>query len=77
MALSPSTVDRHPLAVDALLGMLLPFWQLVIGCLVLLVLVVGTARLVRRGRSPMTTAMLVTAAIIVGVSVLGALASTR
>ena len=62
---------------DALLGMLLPMWQLVMGCCVLLALLVATVRLVRRGRSRMTNALLVTGAAIVGLSVLGFLAASR
>ena len=60
---------------DALLGMLMPFWQIVIGCCVLLALVAGTARLLRRGRSRMGNAMLVTGALIVGITVLGVVAA--
>jgi hypothetical protein len=58
---------------DALLGMLLPFWQIVIGLFVLLVLVAGTVRLARRGRSRMGNAMLVVAALIVGLTLVGLL----
>ncbi|SCL67535.1 hypothetical protein GA0070606_4578 [Micromonospora citrea] len=61
------------LAEDALLGLLLPFWHLVIGAFVLFVVVVSVARLARRGRSRMTTALLVTAAAIVGFAVVGVL----
>jgi hypothetical protein len=60
---------------DALLGMLMPFWQIIIGCCVLLALFAGTARLLRRGRSRMGNAMLVTAALIVGITVLGVVAA--
>lgn len=62
------------LATDALFGMLAPFWQAVIGCLVALVVAVATVRLARRGRSRMRTAMLVTAAAVLAVMLLGALA---
>jgi len=68
---------RPPLAGDALLGLLFPFWQLVIGCFVLVVLVAGTARLMRRGRTRMGNAMLVIGAFIVGVTLLGVLAGSR
>ncbi|MGK5677275.1 hypothetical protein ACSNOB_31155 [Micromonospora sp. URMC 106] len=61
------------LAEDALLGLLLPFWQLVIGAFVLFVVLVSVARLARRGRSRMTTALLVTAAAIAGFAVVGVL----
>ncbi|RLP99731.1 hypothetical protein [Micromonospora sp. CV4] len=60
-------------AEEALLGLLLPFWQLVIGAVVLVVLVLSVGRLARRGRSRMTTALLVTAAVIAGFTVLGVL----
>jgi hypothetical protein len=46
------------LATDALLGLLAPLWQLVIGLLVLVTLVVSVHRLVRRGPSRMGGAML-------------------
>ncbi|MFC0006764.1 hypothetical protein [Micromonospora siamensis] len=61
------------LAEDALLGLLLPFWQLVIGGFVLVVLVLSVGRLARRGRSRMTTALLVTAAAIAGFTLVGVL----
>ncbi len=61
------------LAEDALLGLLLPFWQLVIGAFVLFVVLVSVGRLARRGRSRMTTALLVTAAAIAGFAVVGVL----
>ncbi|MCX4389979.1 hypothetical protein OG777_24020 [Micromonospora peucetia] len=61
------------LAEDALLGLLLPFWQVVIGAFVVFVVLVSVARLARRGRSRMTTALLVTAAAIAGLAVVGVL----
>ncbi|WP_320069295.1 hypothetical protein [Micromonospora sp. RTGN7] len=66
---SPGTT----LAEEALLGLLLPFWQLVIGAVVLVVILVSVGRLARRGRSRMTTALLVTAAAIAGLTVIGVL----
>ncbi|MDG4805743.1 hypothetical protein O7634_03105 [Micromonospora sp. WMMD1120] len=60
-------------AEEALLGLLLPFWQVVIGAIVLVVLVLSVGRLARRGRSRMTTALLVTAAAIAGFAVIGVL----
>ncbi|MGK5742321.1 hypothetical protein [Micromonospora sp. URMC 103] len=68
-------VSRVPtvLAEEALLGLLLPFWQLVIGAFVLVVLVLSVGRLARRGRSRMTTALLVTAAAIAGFALVGVL----
>ncbi|GAA0374730.1 MULTISPECIES: hypothetical protein [Micromonospora] len=61
------------LAEDALLGLLLPFWQLIIGAFVLFAVVVSIGRLVRRGPSRMSTALLVTAAAIAGFAVVGVL----
>jgi hypothetical protein len=69
-------VSRFPattLAEEALLGLLLPFWQLVIGAFVLAVVLASVGRLVRRGPSRMTTALLVTAAAIAGFTVVGVL----
>lgn len=61
------------LAEEAVLGLLLPMWHLVIGALVLLAVVASMRRLARRGRSRMTTALLVTAGTIVGLAVVGVL----
>ncbi|KKJ93853.1 hypothetical protein [Micromonospora sp. HK10] len=61
------------LAEEALLGLLLPFWQLVIGAFVLVVVLLSIGRLLRRGPSRMTTALLVTAAAIAGFAVIGVL----
>ncbi|WP_116508025.1 hypothetical protein [Micromonospora sp. B006] len=61
------------LAEEAVLGLLLPFWQLVIGACVLAVLLLSVKRLARRGPSRMTTALLVTAAAIAGIAALGLL----
>ncbi|MEU4570833.1 hypothetical protein CA850_19405 [Micromonospora echinospora] len=66
---SPTTV----LAEDALLGLLLPIWQLVIAVLVLFAVVASVRRLARRGPSRMSTALLVTAAAIAGLAVIGVL----
>ncbi|HEY0698028.1 MAG TPA: hypothetical protein VGD43_09485 [Micromonospora sp.] len=65
--------DEAVLADAALAGLLLPFWQLVIGGFVLIVLIVSVRRLARRGPSRMTTALLVTAGAIVGLAVVGVL----
>jgi hypothetical protein len=54
------------LAEDALLSLLLPFWQLVIGTVVLVVLVVSVHRLIMRGPSRMSTALLITGAAVIG-----------
>jgi hypothetical protein len=61
------------LAEESLLGVLLPFWQVVIGAVVLVVLVLSVGRLARRGKSRMTTALLITAAAIAGFAVIGVL----
>ena len=61
------------LAEEALLGLLMPLWQLVIGAVVLVVILVSVGRLARRGPSRMSTALLVTAAAIAGLAVLGVL----
>ncbi|MGC1210724.1 MAG: hypothetical protein WA890_05540 [Micromonospora sp.] len=61
------------LAEEALLGLLLPFWQLVIGAFVLFVVLASVRRLARRGPSRMTTALLITAAAIAGFTVVGVL----
>jgi hypothetical protein len=53
---------------DALLGMLFPFWQLVIGIVVLVVCVAAALQLVRRGRSRMRFAVLVAGVAVVGVN---------
>ncbi|MFE9695012.1 hypothetical protein [Micromonospora sp. NPDC005806] len=69
-------VSRSPvatLAEEALLGLLLPFWQLVIGAFVLVVVLASVRRLARRGPSRMTTALLITAAAIAGFTVVGVL----
>ncbi|MET8280854.1 hypothetical protein [Micromonospora sp. NPDC005174] len=68
-----SGLDTAVFAEEALLGVLLPFWQLVIGAVVLVVLVFSVGRLARRGRSRMTTALLVTAAVIAGLATIGVL----
>ncbi len=60
---------------DGLLATLAPAWQVVIGGCVLVVVVAASARLARRGRSRMTTALLVTGAAAIGLAVIGVLAS--
>jgi len=60
-------------AADALFNLLVPFWQLVLGGVVVVFLVGATARLVRRGPSRMNTAILVTGAGVVGLVLLGVL----
>ena len=68
-----SRVAAAPLAEEALLGLLLPFWQLVIGGFVLFVVLASVGRLARRGPSRMTTALLITAVAIAGFTVVGVL----
>lgn len=65
------TVKVH--AEDALLGLLLPLWQVIIGILVVVAVVASVYRLARRGPSRMTTGMLVTGGAIVGIAVIGIL----
>ncbi|MGE5828406.1 MAG: hypothetical protein ACM30G_08590 [Micromonosporaceae bacterium] len=60
---------------DGLLDLLHPAWQaLIAGCL-LVVLVLGVRRLAERGPTRMANAMLVTALLIVALTVVTALAS--
>jgi cbb3-type cytochrome oxidase subunit 3 len=64
-------------AADALLSMLLPLWQLVIGGCVLLAVIVSIYRLAQRGRSRMATALLVTGGAALGLVALGILLDSR
>lgn len=68
-----TAVSPVPLSEDAVLGLLLPFWQLIIGTSVLVVLVASIRRLAQRGRTRMSTALLVTGGAIVGLTVIGVL----
>jgi hypothetical protein len=63
-----------PVAAEALLGLLLPFWQVLLGGAVVVFLVVAATKLARRGRSRMNTAIVVTGVAIIGLVVIGALA---
>jgi hypothetical protein len=63
-------MGSSPVAADALLDLLMPLWQLVIGLLVLVALVVSVHRLVRRGPSRMGGAMLIAGGAVVCVAVL-------
>jgi hypothetical protein len=63
------------LAEDAVLGLLAPAWQLIISAFVLIAVVVSIPRLARRGRSRMSTALLVTGVAVVGVATIGILFS--
>jgi hypothetical protein len=62
---------------DALLNLLYPMWQVVIGAFVLVVLLVSTHRLLGRGPSRMSRALVVTGSAAVAVAVLGILLASR
>ena len=64
-----------PLAEDALLGLLLPFWQLVLGAVIILFVVGASVRLARRGPSRMNTAIIITGAALLGLVLIGVLTS--
>ena len=64
------------LATEALTDLLIPFWQLVIGLVVLVTVVVATYRLVLRGPSRMGGAMLLVGCAVVSVAVLSYLFQT-
>jgi len=61
----------HPLAADALLDLLMPLWQVVIGLLVLVTLVVAGRRIAMRGPSRMGGAMLLAGGAAIGLAVVG------
>ncbi len=63
-------VSPPTLAADVLLDFLLPIWQLVIGVLVLVALVVSLHRLFLRGPSRMGGAMLLAGGAAVGLAVI-------
>jgi FtsH-binding integral membrane protein len=67
------TVPEQTTAADAFLSMLAPFWRLVLSCAVLLFVLATAARLARRGRSRMNTALLVAGTGIVALVLLGML----
>ncbi|MEV6488293.1 hypothetical protein AB0M20_06610 [Actinoplanes sp. NPDC051633] len=58
-----------PLAVDALFGLLIPLWQVVIGLMVLVTVVVSVRRLFLQGPSRMGGAMLLAGCALVCVAV--------
>jgi hypothetical protein len=58
------------LATETLTGLLVPFWQLVIGLVVLVTVVVSGFRLFQRGPSRMGGAMLLVGVAVVCVAVL-------
>jgi hypothetical protein len=63
------------IAADALLGLLVPFWQIVLGVAIGVFVIGGSIRLARRGRSRMNTAIVVTGTLLLGVVLLGVLTS--
>ena len=63
-----------PMAADALLDLLIPLWQLVIGVLVLVTVAVCVWRLAKRGPTRMGGAMLIAGGAVVCVAVLSYLA---
>jgi uncharacterized membrane protein YozB (DUF420 family) len=63
--------DSPTLAADALLDLVFPLWQFVIGLLVLVTLVVSVMRMIRRGPSRMGGAMLLAGSAVIGVAVIG------
>ncbi|GIM98172.1 hypothetical protein [Paractinoplanes toevensis] len=63
--------ESPTLAADALLDLVFPLWQFVIGALVLVTLVVSVLRMVRRGPSRMGGAMLLAGGAVIGVAVIG------
>ncbi|MEV6345015.1 hypothetical protein [Actinoplanes sp. NPDC051851] len=64
------------LAVDAFLGLLAPLWQLVIGVLVLVAMVVAVGKLLSRGPSRMGGALLLVGSAVVGLAVVSYLVQT-
>ncbi len=62
------------MAADALLSLLHPAWQaLIAGCL-LIITVLGVARMARRGPARMTNGLLATGLLIVAITAIGLLA---
>jgi hypothetical protein len=61
---------------DALLGLLFPLWQIVIGGCVLVVLVISARRLIRRGPSRMGRALIVSGSAALAFAIIGLLIST-
>ena len=62
------------IAMDALLDLLVPMWQLIIGVLVLVTVVVSVQRLVRRGPTRMGGALLLIGGAVVCVALVSYLA---
>jgi uncharacterized membrane protein YozB (DUF420 family) len=63
--------DSPTQAAYALLDLVFPLWQFVIGALVLVTLVVSVMRMIRRGPSRMGGAMLLAGSAVIGVAVIG------
>jgi len=61
--------SQTALASDALFGLLMPLWQVLIGVLVLMALLVSVHRLFMRGPSRMSGAMLLVGGAVVCVAV--------
>jgi hypothetical protein len=57
-------------SADALLDLLVPLWQLLIGLLVLVAIVVAGHRIFMRGPSRMGGAMLLTGGAVIGVAII-------
>jgi hypothetical protein len=62
---------------DALLDLLFPIWQLTIGACVLVTVILCARRLLRRGPSRMTRALIVTGGAALGLATLSLLLAAR
>ncbi|MFX0592076.1 hypothetical protein [Melissospora conviva] len=71
--MGPTPPSSTSLAAEALLGLLLPFWQIVIGAFVLLAVIASVRKLAQRGLSRMNRALLFTAGAIVALALTGVL----
>jgi hypothetical protein len=65
--------EAQPGAQDALLNLLLPAWQVVIGVCLLAAVAVVAVRLARRGPSRIATALLLTGSAVVAICAIGIL----
>ncbi|GIJ52044.1 hypothetical protein Val02_89300 [Virgisporangium aliadipatigenens] len=65
------------MSADALFGLLLPFWQLVLGVAVLVFVLGAAVKLAGRGRSRMNTAIVVTGTALLGLMAIGVIAASR
>lgn len=66
-------IDAPALAQNALLDLLLPFWQAVIALCVVVAVIVATVRLARRGPSRLTAGLVLVGAVLLGICVLSLL----